>query len=113
MDQQTLQRLIRMTDESESVVVPAELLKELVQRARAAQITPEYEIGDQVRVDPHHCGVVGARGFVTDVWAGNHDHETVYEVLLGHKHGSRMLYRESELLPMPEIAHAPLEEVLG
>ena len=113
MEERDLQRLERMIDESESVVVPSTLLAELLESAQAyaeaetEKITaagrpaPKYAVGEQVRIDPQHCGALAAKGLVTNVWRGHNGQEDVYEVLLNY--GSmRMLYRESELYPKME-----------
>ena len=75
-----------------------DLLEDLLETARqqAEQDETRYAIGDQVGVDPRHSGVALSYGVVTQIWPGQ---EPVYEVLLRYAVGTRMLYRESELLP--------------
>lgn len=109
MDEKTLARLEQMVDESQTVVVPSAVLSDLLESARdyaeketarivAAGQKTAYAIGDQVRIDPRHCGVVAAKGFVTDVWAGQEGQEDIYEIMLQFS-GTRMIYRASELYP--------------
>jgi hypothetical protein len=83
---------------AESVVVPTEILEDLLEMAREMLARPpaRFSPGDQVGVDPRHSGVALSHGIVTQVWA---DEEPVYEVLLRYAGGTRMLYREGELLP--------------
>jgi hypothetical protein len=91
-----LEKIRMLAYSSATVTLPDEIVLALVDGQQPPAAPTRYAVGDPVRIDPQRCGVIGARGVITQVWPGGGRQETVYEVLVTNAE-SVHLYRESEL----------------
>ena len=99
MDKRTLSRLRDLTHHSDTITLPAAILRQLLDQLPPTPTPGTYRFppGTPVRIDPRHCGARHTRGLIVHTYPGDHNYSNVYEVLIHHT-GTRMLYRESELL---------------